>query len=149
MTHGILTGGPPLTTVTVAFGSPTYFSQNGAVVTLPDPRLVVGSWRRRWNSSLDGAESLAVGDEAWGQTLRALQLTEFDLRTGRQDNGYGSEHAGFTGSLTIRLARNAPAVSKAVLGTLARFAEYSGTGAQTTHGFGATTVIPTARGASR
>ncbi len=67
VTHAGLGGGPPLPAVTVAFGSPTYFSRNGTVVTLPDPRLIVGSWRHRWDSSLGDDTSLAIGDDVSAQ----------------------------------------------------------------------------------
>jgi CRISPR-associated endoribonuclease Cas6 len=148
VTHAALAGGPPLSAVTVAFGSPTYFSQNGAVVTLPDPRLIVGSWRRRWDASLGEDASLAIDDDAWRETLRFLQLGSYDLRTERQDNGHGSEREGFTGTATVRLAKDAPALARKILGTLARFAEFGGTGAQTTHGFGATTTTHAPRRAA-
>ncbi len=82
------------------------------------------------------------------KTLRSLQLTSYKLRTERRNNGHGSEREGFTGTATIRLARDAPALARKILGTLARFAEYSGTGAQTTHGFGATTTTPARRRAA-
>jgi CRISPR/Cas system endoribonuclease Cas6 (RAMP superfamily) len=45
-----------------------------------------------------------------------------------------------TGWLSLRMARNRTPEAAPVLGTLARFAEFCGTAAQTTHGFGATTV---------
>lgn len=141
VTHGQLAGGSPVNEVAVSFGSPTYFSQNGTDLVLPDPRLIVGSWRRRWNSSLPSPEDpLAIGDEQWRVTHRALELAAFDLRTERRDSGHGRDRAGFTGSATLRLGRDAPAAARAILGTLARLAGYCGTGAQTTHGFGATVV---------
>jgi CRISPR-associated endoribonuclease Cas6 len=142
VTHAQLAAGPPLTGAQIAFESPTYFSQNGADVVLPDPRLIVGSWRRRWNSSLPEGNPLAIGDDAWRDTHRALRLAVFDLRTERRDSGHGHDRAGFTGSATLQLTRHAPAAARKVLGTLARFAEYCGTGAQTTHGFGATRASP-------
>jgi hypothetical protein len=142
VTHARLAAGPALNEVAVTFGSPTYFSQNGADVVLPDPRLIVGSWRRRWNASLPDGDPLIIGDDAWRETHQALALGVFDLRTEARDSGHGRDRAGFTGSATLRLARNAAASARAVLGTLARFAEYCGTGAQTTHGFGATTLLP-------
>jgi CRISPR-associated endoribonuclease Cas6 len=143
ITHARLAAGPALTAVTVTFASPTYFSQNGADVVLPDPRLIVGSWRRRWNSSLPGADPLAIDDESWRDLHRTLRLAAFDLRTEGRDTGHGRDRAGFTGSATMRLDRDAASSASAILGTLARFAEYCGTGAQTTHGFGATAVSPT------
>jgi CRISPR-associated endoribonuclease Cas6 len=146
VTHAQLSAGSAAKEVTVTFGSPTYFSQNGADIVLPDPRLIVGSWRRRWNSSLPDGDPLTIGDDAWRETHRALALGPFDLRTEVRDSGHGRDRTGFTGSATLRLARNTPASARAVLGTLARFAEYCGTGAQTTHGFGATTLVPAAGG---
>jgi CRISPR-associated endoribonuclease Cas6 len=140
ITHARLAAGPALSVVTITFASPTYFSQNGADVVLPDPRLIVGSWRRRWNSSLPGADSLAVGDETWRDLHRAVHLAAFDLRTESRDTGHGRDRPGFTGSAILRLDRNAQSSASTLLGALARFAEYCGTGAQTTHGFGATTV---------
>jgi CRISPR-associated endoribonuclease Cas6 len=141
VTHAALAAGPPVTSVTAGFTSPTYFSQNGLDLLVPDPRLIAGSWRRRWNASLPDGDPLAVTDDAWHATRRALGLAAFDLRTEGRDSGHGKDRAGFTGSATLRLARDAPAPAGQILGTLARFAEYCGTGAQTTHGFGATTLL--------
>ncbi len=146
VTHARLAAGPAPGAVTVTFASPTYFSQNGADVVLPDPRLIVGSWRRRWNLSLPAANPLAVDEEAWWDVHRAVRLAAFDLRTVPYDTGHGRDRAGFTGSATLRLDRDAAPSAGAVLGTLARFAEYCGTGAQTTHGFGATTVSSSPEG---
>jgi CRISPR-associated endoribonuclease Cas6 len=140
VTHARLAAGPPLGSASVTFASPTYFSQNGRECVIPDPRLVVGSWRRRWNSSLQAGDPLSIDEDTWRTVHRALILAEFDLRTQACDSGHGRDRAGFTGSATLRLGREAPAAAKKVFGTLARFAGYCGTGAQTTHGFGATTV---------
>jgi CRISPR-associated endoribonuclease Cas6 len=109
-------------------------------VLLPDPRLIVGSWRRRWNASLPDGDTLAISDDAWTRAHRLLGLEAFDLGTSTRDSGHGRERTGFTGTATLRLARNAPAPARQILGTLARFAEFCGTGAQTTHGFGATVL---------
>lgn len=138
VTHAQLAARPSLDNTAVTFGSPTYFSQNGTDVVLPDPRLIVGSWRRRWNWSLPDGDPLTVSDDAWQVTHQALQLAAFDLRTEHRDSGRGRDRTGFMGSVTLRLSVGAPAVASAVLGKLARFAGYCGTGAQTTHGFGAT-----------
>jgi hypothetical protein len=140
VTHAALASGAAAGEVTVSFGSPVFFSQNGADVLVPDPRLITGSWRRRWNASLPPGDALAIGDDEWTQTHRLLGLGAFDLRTSTGDSGHGQAQTGFTGTATLRLARNAPAAARQVLGTLARFAEFCGTGAQTTHGFGATVL---------
>jgi CRISPR-associated endoribonuclease Cas6 len=146
VTHAGLAAGPPRAAVTVSFGSPTYFSQNGSGILHPDPRLIVGSWRRRWNSSLPGPGPLEIGETAWRETLPFLRLAAFDLRTETRESGHGRDQAGFTGTATLRLDRDAPPAARAVLGTLSRFAPYAGTGAQTTHGFGATVLVVTQDG---
>lgn len=140
VTHARLAEGQALGSATVTFGSPTYFSQNGTDVTVPDPRLIAGSWRRRWNASLSDGDPLAVDDEAWKQTQRLLRLGAFDLRTVARDTGHGRDRLGFTGTATQWLPRNAPVRARKIFGTLVRFSGYSGTGVQTTHGFGATSL---------
>jgi CRISPR-associated endoribonuclease Cas6 len=140
-THAELAAGAPLHAARIGFLSPTYFSQNGTDVVVPDPRLIAGSWRRRWNASLPDADPLRIDDEAWREINRAVRLTAFDLRTERMDSGRGRDRPGFTGSATLRLDKEAPDAVKSAFSTLARFAEFCGTGAQTTHGFGATTMI--------
>src|SRR5579875_796548 len=141
VTHAQLASGPAVGEATVTFGSPTFFSRNGTDVILPDPRLIAGSWRRRWNASLPPGDPLGIDDAAWMDAHRLLGLAAFDLRTSSRDSGHGRERCGFTGSATLRLAGSAPPAARQVLGTLARFAGFCGTGAQTTHGFGATTLV--------
>ena len=142
VTHASLAAGPALSSVTVGFASPTYYSQNGLDCVVPDPRLIAGSWRRRWNASLPDGDPLTVGDDTWRTIIPVLGLAAFDLKTQTRDSGHGRDRAGFTGSATLRLAKDVPAAARQVVGTLARFAEYCGTGAQTTHGFGATSLLP-------
>jgi CRISPR-associated endoribonuclease Cas6 len=143
VTHEALTSGIAAREVTVSFCSPVFFSQNGRDAPSPDPRLIAGSWRRHWNASLPDGDALVISDAAWTETHRQLSLDAFDLRTSTRDSGHDGERAGFTGTATLRLTKNAPAAARQILGTLARFAEFSGTGAQTTHGFG-TTVLAVA-----
>lgn len=140
VSHAVLASGPPMASATVSFGSPVFFSQNGTDVVVPEPRLIAGSWRRRWNASLPCGDSLAIDDEEWRDAHRVLGLAGFDLCTSSRDAGHGRERVGFIGTVTLRLARSAPYAARKILGTLARFAEFCGTGAQTTHGFGATTL---------
>jgi CRISPR-associated endoribonuclease Cas6 len=138
--HTDLANGPPLTEAQLTFRSPTYFTQNGTHVVLPDPRLIAGSWRRRWNASLPDQDSLTIGDDQWRDLHHALRLTAFNLHTQSRDAGHGHPQTGFTGTATLRLDKNTPTSVCQAFGTLTRFAEFSGTGAQTTHGFGATMV---------
>jgi CRISPR-associated endoribonuclease Cas6 len=117
--------------------SPAYFSRSGSYVAEADPRLIVGSWRRRWNASLPAGHELAVSDELFRDIHLALHVTGSGLRTESRDNGY-HPRAGLTGTATLRLESGASPAVRRGFATLARFAEYSGTGAQVTHGFGAT-----------
>ena len=140
--HADIASGPPFREAHLTFHSPTFFSQNGVRIVLPDPRLIVGSWRRRWNASLGAEDPLAIGDDQWREIHHALRLANFDLRTHARDAGHGHDQGGFTGTATLRLDKEASTVVRRSFGALARFAEFCGTGAQTTHGFGATTLSP-------
>lgn len=117
--------------------SPAYFSQNGTRVADPDPRLIVGSWRRRWNASLPAGHPLEVDADLWRDIHLALHVTGSGLRRESRDTGY-REQEGLAGTLTLRLESGVPGEVRAAFGALARFAGYCGTGAQVTHGFGAT-----------
>jgi hypothetical protein len=138
--HAELAAGPLDDTVDIVFRSPAYFSQNGAYVVVPEPRLIVGSWRRRWNASLLQEGELTINDELWRDLHPALALTSFELGTKLRDSGHGQTRSGFAGTATLRLAKDAPADAHHAFSALTRFADFCGTGAQTTHGFGATSV---------
>jgi len=107
VSHARLAAGPPLDRARLAFRSPAYFAQNGTGVVIRGPRLIAGSWRRRWNASIPGGGALAIGEDAWRDTHRVLRLAAFDLRTQRRDSGRGHDRAGFTGTVTLRLSRDA------------------------------------------
>jgi hypothetical protein len=139
-THAELAAGPPIQAAAIRFMSPTYFSQNGTDVLVPDPRMIVGSWRRRWNASLADEDELAIDENDWQVLLRAVRLAGFELRTELRDSGRGHQRAGFTGTATLQLDKGSPLAVHVKFGALARFAEFCGTGAQTTHGFGATSL---------
>lgn len=124
--------------VRLDFRSPTYFSRSGIRVVTPDPRLIVGSWRRHWNTHAD--PGLRISDEDWSILTQSLRLTEFELSTHRRDTGYGHTRQGFTGTATLRLDKRASAENRAQFTALSRYATFTGTGAQPTHGFGATTA---------
>jgi CRISPR-associated endoribonuclease Cas6 len=137
-THEELAGTEHADGARVTLLAPAYFSQNGAYVTEPDPRLIVGSWRRRWNASLPADnDGLHIDDDLWRDIHLALHVTGAGLRLEPRDTGY-RQQGGMTGTLTLRLEAEAPPAVRQAFAALARFAEYCGTGAQVTHGFGAT-----------
>jgi CRISPR-associated endoribonuclease Cas6 len=147
--YGELAAGPVLRAITLAFRSPVFFSRNGTDDLSPDPRLILGSYRRRWNCLLGEQNLLAISDEEWRDTHRWVQLTGYELRTQAMDTGRGRTRTGFTGTATLYLDRTAPRSAETVFSALARFAPYCGTGAQTTHGFGATELIGSVLAATR
>ena len=146
VTHEGLAGVPEADGARVTLTSPAYFSQSGEYVAEPDARLIAGSWRRRWNASLPAGSELAVDAGLWRDIHLALHVTGSGLRTVARETGYRApngewgKRTGLTGSLTLRLESGAPRDARHAFGALARFAEYCGTGAQVTHGFGATRV---------
>lgn len=137
-THAQLTAGPALSQADLTFTSPTHFSHNSSTLLTPDPRRIAESWRRSWNAWLPQPSDLAIADETRAEISKTIELASFDLRTTTTDSGYGRDQAGFTGTAALRLGRNATATARSAFSTLTRFAEFCGTGAQTTHGYGAT-----------
>jgi CRISPR-associated endoribonuclease Cas6 len=135
--HEDLAAEPSADGARVTLLSPAYFSQNGAYITEPDPRLIAGSWRRRWNASLPHGHPLRVDAGLWRDIHLALHVTGSGLRTEPRDTGYRQQD-GLVGTMTLRLETGACPAARVAFGALARFAEYCGTGAQVTHGFGAT-----------
>jgi CRISPR-associated endoribonuclease Cas6 len=144
VTHARLAARQTFLTAALVFRSPAYFAQNGTDTLTPDPRLILGSYRRHWNASVPGGEVMAVSDDSFREVHRATRLTAFELRTEDMDSGRGHLRTGFTGSASLQLDRTASAEAQSVFSTLARFAEFCGTGAQTTHGFGATSLAAVA-----
>lgn len=139
--HAGLASAPPVDGARLTLLSASYFSRSGAHVTEPDPRLIVGSWRRRWNASLPPEHPLTVDRDLWRDIHLALHVTGAGLRIESRDTGY-RQQPGLVGTMTLRLETGASAAVRAAFGALARFAEYCGTGAQVTHGFGATKITP-------
>lgn len=139
--HDDLAAADPAEGARLTFLSPAYFSQNGTTVTDPDPRLIAGSWRRRWNASLPPGSDLHIDAPLWRDLHLALHVTGNGITLQPRDTGY-SERLGMTGTLTLRLESGASPSVRQSFAALTRFAEYCGTGAQVTHGFGATKTTP-------
>jgi CRISPR-associated endoribonuclease Cas6 len=139
ITHAELASVPAIDGIRLTLLSPAYFSQNRTHVTQADPRLIAGSWRRRWNASLPSGSGLAVDAQLWRDIHLALHITGSGLHTETGDTGYHPQ-IGLVGTATLRLETGISPEVRRAFGALARFAEYCGTGAQVTHGFGATKV---------
>jgi len=136
-THEDLAEADPAEGARLTFLSPAYFSQNGTTVTDPDPRLIAGSWRRRWNASLPPGHDLQINPTLWRDIHLSLHVTGQGLTLSPRDTGY-HQQKGMTGTLTLRLESATPHPARQAFAALATFAPYCGTGAQVTHGFGAT-----------
>lgn len=135
--HDELAATEPADGARLTFLSPAYFSQNGTTVTDPDPRLIAGSWRRRWNASVPPGHDLHIDAALWRDIHLALHVTGSGITLQPRDTGY-RQQPGMTGTLTLRLESGASPAVRQAFAALAQFAEYCGTGAQATHGFGAT-----------
>ncbi|QTD99994.1 CRISPR system precrRNA processing endoribonuclease RAMP protein Cas6 [Streptomyces cyanogenus] len=138
--YATLAAAPPTTRATLTFHSPTYFTRSGEPDLTPDPALILGSHRRSWNSAVGDDSPLRIPDDTWHDLQRALRIQEVTITTARRDSGYAYPRPGFTGAITLRLARDASPQTQRLFAALVRFAPYAGTGASTTHGFGATTT---------
>ncbi|MBO3752848.1 CRISPR system precrRNA processing endoribonuclease RAMP protein Cas6 [Streptosporangiaceae bacterium NEAU-GS5] len=123
---------------TLTFHSPTYFSRDGRVEVLPDPRLMLAGYIRRWNAAVPESSPLHVADDMTRDLTRAVTLGDYELHTMHMDSGYQKDRPGFVGSAELRLPRETSPGIRTVFTTLLRYSVYSGTGAQTTHGYGAT-----------
>ncbi|MFF4128275.1 CRISPR system precrRNA processing endoribonuclease RAMP protein Cas6 [Microbispora rosea] len=129
------------TAATLTFHSPTYFSRDGRAEILPDPRLMLAGCHRRWNASISGTSPVRIADELARETIRSVCLRDYDLRTMHMDSGYQKDRPGFIGTVELSLPRDAPVVIRTTFATLIRYVAYCGTGAQTTHGYGATSTV--------
>ncbi|MGH3342753.1 MAG: CRISPR system precrRNA processing endoribonuclease RAMP protein Cas6 [Carbonactinosporaceae bacterium] len=136
-----LAEGPPIGRAHLRFRSPTFFVRDGADMITPDVRLILGSYRRRWNASLPGGHALRIDDDTWRALARRAAFADFNLTTARMDTGHGRERTGFVGTAILRLSRDATQEERTAFSALVRFAPYAGTGGQTTHGFGATELV--------
>lgn len=116
------------------FSSPTVFRNKGGDLTTPEPRLVFGSFLRRWRA-LAGYPFPDIGtltDEAAAAAVDLcaadLHWQQIELRAACHTTFTGTAHYNLTGDATVRRA----------LATLADYAAWCGAGARTGFGFGQT-----------
>lgn len=120
--------GVPSADAHLQFASPTSFRRKGSSYPLPEPRLVFGSLRERWNAHAP----VPVPEELGAALTERLTLRHLALRS----RGDAALHMiGCTGRATYHLPRATPEEAR-WLTALARFAFFSGVGAKTTAGFG-------------
>lgn len=130
-------------TLSLEMRTPTAHHAVGPVrrsVLLPDPALYIGSWLGRWNRFADRPfeDSLLKTVEEY------IVISAFQGRTVRVQLQRPRVFIGFVGRVTFTVLSEAPqprAVSAAIH-TLARFAEYAGTGVETMRSMGQTRIVP-------
>jgi CRISPR-associated endoribonuclease Cas6 len=129
----------------MCFATPTAFKSGDADLPLPIPRLCFQSWLNSWDEHApcpffpDKAERKRFLEEVVeGQ----FPVNFTQLRTDEQRfyfDGHRTRERGFTGvcRFTVKPAKTAPQ-HRHILGTLARYSFYAGTGRKTTMGTGVT-----------
>lgn len=147
--RAVLASGPVTGSAEIVFRSPVYFAANSRRTIAPDLRLILGGYRRRWNEDLPEDSPLRIGDDLGRELQQAAEFRSYELHTRQQDGGHGHPVTGFTGRISLGMPAGTPTETMSAFGALLRFAPYTGTGARTTHGFGATSVVlPTPIGAA-
>jgi CRISPR-associated endoribonuclease Cas6 len=136
----------------IGFTTPTTFKSGDADLPLPIPRLCFQSWLNSWDEHAscpfftDKTERKRfLEDVVEGH----VSVDMSQLRIGEQMfyfDGHRTRERGFTGvcRFTVKPAKTTPPHRK-ILGTLARYSFYAGTGRKTTMGMGMTNLIGTER----
>ncbi len=134
----------PTNHTTLVFHSPTYFSRDGEPDLTPNPDLILGSHRRAWNTENPPHTPFHIDDDSWKALRRALRTDTAEVQTSSRPSGYDRDRKGFTGTLGLYLSKKrSTEETRRHFAALTHFAPYAGTGAGTTHGFGATTTKAT------
>lgn len=121
--------------------TPTAHHAAGAVrrsIVVPDPRLYIGSWLGRWNLFADAPYDL----ELLEAVADSVVVSAFAGRTRAERLDGRRIFIGFVGSVEFRVldcGRPIEPIAAAVW-SLARFAEFSGTGVETMRGMGQTRI---------
>lgn len=117
------------------FRSATYFNRRGHWLPLPDPYLLLTGLIRRWQAFAPNQ----LPEHHTKTLLEAAALSAHDIHTIPVDLG-PALRIGFTGQAAITLTSEADTETASTFAALCRYAQIAGTGAQTTHGLGWTTV---------
>jgi CRISPR-associated endoribonuclease Cas6 len=129
----------------MSFATPTAFKSGDADLPLPIPRLCFQSWLNSWDEhapcpffSDKGERKHFLEEVVEGQ----LSVDFSQLRSAEQGfyfDGHRTRERGFTGvcRFSVKPAKTVPQ-HRHILGTLARYSFYAGTGRKTTMGMGVT-----------
>lgn len=134
----------PLRVVTLRMLSPTAHhapTRHRKSIVLPQPELYFGSWLHRWN--LYAPEELRLPEELLEVVDQHVAVGHCAGRTERVTLDGNRVFVGFVGEVrfVVVASEKVPPGALAALGSLARFAEYCGTGVETMRGMGQTWAV--------
>ncbi|MDN5758493.1 MAG: CRISPR system precrRNA processing endoribonuclease RAMP protein Cas6, partial [Tomitella sp.] len=100
---------------------------------------IVRSAMDRWDHH--APDAFTIPTDARADLLATVFLADMDGRTVRGAVGARTDQTGYLGTVVLALTRRATDPTAALFGAMLRFADIAGVGAQTTHGFGAVTLL--------
>jgi CRISPR-associated endoribonuclease Cas6 len=132
----------------VCFATPTVFKSGDADLPLPIPRLCFQSWLSSWDEHAPCPFFADKGERKrfLEEVVEGQMSVDFSqLRMANQGfyfDGHRTRERGFTGvcRFSVKPAKTPPQ-HRHILGTLARYSFYAGTGRKTTMGMGVTGFI--------
>lgn len=132
----------PLSVARFSFEAPVHFRSSQRRITEPEPLLIFRHLRDRWRQwAPDSAPSIDFRAVVWSLRLDGTEVTA--TGPGRYDPRKGSRVANripvWAGEATVTIDEAASA-DRCALGALVQAAPFFGVGANTTAGFGATSV---------
>ncbi len=142
-----LAGGPAATVFPVRLLSPTRTTEpGGAPRALPAPTAesYFASWLAQWNRWAPDP-ALAIDKAMLAVVKEHVQVATCGVRTVTV-RLFGGYFTGYVGELTFEAGRRLPGEARQRLATLARFANYCGTGKATSGGMGQTECRPGGEG---
>jgi len=113
----------------------TFFKKAQTSYPLPDPWLMIGAWKNRWNSLLPARVGIEIPIENKRKSEK-IQVRRANINTLRVQIADYQPNIAFCGSVRLKWLGDEKELREFV--ALARFAEFSGTGAKTTMGCGVT-----------
>jgi hypothetical protein len=120
----------------VRWRTPTAFSVDGRVAPLPHPAMLFEHWARAWDAR---GMPVSFGDDGLALLASTVRVRPVFLHGSAWLDSRGVIPA-FIGAAILTVPVRESRLVGVALATLARYAEFSGTGIRTHHGMGATDV---------
>ncbi|GAB2520889.1 CRISPR system precrRNA processing endoribonuclease RAMP protein Cas6 [Nocardiopsis aegyptia] len=122
---------PPAPKARVEFTTPAYVKRGKRQMPLPEPELLLTGLARRWAAY----SPQPLPPAAVTEMLETVHLARHDIRTLPAGSG-PHQRTGFVGHAVFALPPGTSRAAQRAFAALWTFAEFSGVGAQTTHGLG-------------